>query len=262
MRERFKQRLLYCKACVRIKAGAFSTGAGLILAGGGVATMTGAWTIPNILGNASIILGMILILWGIRIHGLYVLQPWWRGKPSPFDVTAGVNKFDYAPGSVVAGIPWEQGFSHVYVKIRNAATDAIENVDAALAPEHPIIRSAVRCDLADCRIADAFGKPQVTVLVQYPDGTALAEPQDASAPGNYSFSPIHRLHCDKLPKGAEVHVDLATVVPELPPAEWFWKRKRTDPVGIRINIHWTEEGCTYQVQQVLELKGPEHEERS
>ena len=215
------------------------------------------------LGWTSIGIGVALFLWGVRIHGRHIWQAWWRGAPSPFRVKAGINNFDYEHGSMVAGIPWEQGFSHVYVKVTNAGSAAADDVDVFLAPEHPIIRSSARCGLAECRIGPLHGTPQVTVLMDLPDGRSVAKPHDWNAPGNYSIEPSHRLRCERLPSGAEIDIDLATVVPEVPPTDaGFWKKTRSDPASIRIMIAWAEGGCTYAVDQYLDLKGIDHGKRS
>lgn len=259
MRRRIKATLTACRHAVRYKNGPWSTGALAIIGGGAMLT------VPEtaIFGWISIGIGIGLLLWGVRINGMHLLQPWYLGKPSPFRVTAGVDNFDYAQGAVVSGIPWEQGFCHVYVTITNDSAEIVENVDAALAPEHPIIRSSARCAFAECRIGPFHGPLDVTFLVQYPDGTEIAEPHDTDLPGNYSFEPAHRLRCDKLPSGAVMKIDLATVVPDhSPTAPWFWNKTRTSPKGIRIRVHWTDDGGTYGVEHLLELKGINREERS
>lgn len=242
-------------AALQLKPGAWAaaiglmiTGASLLLAGQGV------------LGWVSLGVGIAMLVWGVRIHGFHVWNLRWRhGSPSPFLIAAGVDTFDYAPGSIVCGIPWEQGFAHVWLRITNVGGKTLENVDAGFAPEHPIIRSSARCAFADCRIGPVHGPLDTTILVKYPDGTELAEAHDAGQPGNYSIDPAHRLRCDKLPRDAEVKIDLATVVPNRTPnATGFWKKERVDPTGIRVRILWTEEGHTYGVDQVLELKGIDH----
>lgn len=258
MRERIGEYLRRCYHAVRIKSGVWGSGAGLILAGAAMLTVP----LTEALGWASIGVGTGLFLWGVRLHGMHLWQTWWRGKPSPFRVTAGIHKFDYARGSVVAGIPWEQGFSHVFVKLTNESPNAVENVDVLFAPEHPIIRSSARCDFAECRIGSLHNQPQVTILLDLPGGQKVAEAHDWSQPGNYSIEPSHRLHCDRLPSRAEIDIDLATVVPEIPPsATGPWKRTRSDPTGIRVRITWAEADCIYGAEQLLELKGVDHEKR-
>lgn len=244
-------------AALQLKPGAWAAAIGLIITGASLLVAG-----QDLLGWGSLGLGIAMLVWGIRIHDLHVFDLRWRhGRPSPFLVTAGVDTFDYAPGSVVCGIPWEQGFAHVWLTITNVGAKTLENVDAGLAPEHPIIRSSVRCAFADCRIGPVQGPLDTTILVKYPDGTELAEAHDTGQLGNYSIEPAHRLRCDKLPSDAQVKIDLATVVPNRTPnATGFWKKTRTDPAGIRVRIHWTEEGHTYGVDQVIELKGIHHAE--
>lgn len=245
-------------AAIQLKAGVWAASVGLMI-GGASAMYAG----QDALGWVGLGLGFAMFVWGIRIHGFHVWNLRWRhGRPSPFRIAAGVDTFDYAPGSVVCGIPWEQGFAHVWVTITNVGGKTLENVDAGLAPEHPIVRSSVHCAFADCRIGPVHGPIDTTFLITYPDGTELAEPHDMGEPGNYSIEPAHRLRCDKLPAGAEVKIDLATVVPDRTPnAGWFWKKARTDPTGIRVRILWTEDGRSYGGEQLLELKGIHHAER-
>jgi len=243
---------------VRIKTGVWSASVALLLGG---ATVIVAPTSPDAsaLGWASIGFGMALLLWGVRVHGLHLLMPWWRGKPSPFSIKCGVHKFDYAKGSIVSGIHWQQGFSHVYVDIRNESPGVVEHVDAIFRPDNPIIYSSARCDLADCRIAPLLPRPQITMVYKFPNGETTAEPLDLSESGNYIIAPHHRLHCDALPSRAEIHIDLATVVEqERPSLTSFWTKDRRDPKSIMIKINWIEDGCTFEVQQTLDLKGVSH----
>lgn len=264
MREWIKRFISLCRRTVRYKIGPWSTGALAIIGGGAMLTAptTAAF------GWASIVVGTLLLLWGVRINGMHLLKPWWRGRPSPFRVTAGVSKFDYAHGSVVAGIPWERGFAHVWVRIRNEAAQAIDNVDALLAPEYPIIRSNARCDFAQCRIAPLHGQPTVSIVYEI-NGVEFAQMagEDPGLPASILICPAHRMHCDKLPSGAEIDIDLATVVRAIPPPPEdksvfnIWKIERTDPTGIRVRIHWSEDGYIYGVEHLLDLKGGDHEKR-
>jgi hypothetical protein len=255
---RIKTHLRRLSQPVRIKTGVWSASVALIL-GGSIVVVAPPSTAAIAFGWASIGFGLSLLLWGVRIHGQHLWQPWWRGKPSPFSVKVGVRKLDYVSGSIVSGIPWQQGFSHVYVDIRNESPCVVEHIDALFGPEHPIIHSSARCDFADCRIAPLRPEPQITMVYKLPNGETTAEPHDSSKPGNYVIGPHHRLHCDALPSGAEIHIDLATVVmEEKPTPTGFWKKDRRDPKSILVVINWNEDGCAYVVQQRLELTGVEH----
>jgi hypothetical protein len=251
MRGRITNYLLRCWHSVRIHPGVVSVAAAFYIAGLAVSEPALHWV--ALVSHST---GTAFLLWGIRIHGMHIWQPWWRGKPSPFNITAGVHSFDYESGSTVAGIPWEKGFAHVWLNIRNESQHSLGDVDVLLIPEHPIIHSRARSALADCRIASHHGgPPQTTVLIEYPDGRRIARTQDPHQPGNYAIGPAHRLHCDRLPSGATVEVDLATVVLELPPSgQRPWKPERTDPSGIRVRSFWMEAGSKYVADQFLELK--------
>lgn len=246
------------RSAIRIRPGVFTTGAGLVLAGVGGASVTPAWTVPNVVGNASIILGVILILWGVLIHGLHVWQPWWRGKPFPFAISGWTLGFDYAPGTTVHGIRWEQGFAHSSVSITNESDHALHEVTAILRPEHPIIHSSADCGLATCNIGPLHGSPKVTVVIRNPvAGTEISQPHDAATRGDYTIDPDHRLYCDKLPSGATVDVELATVVPIRgdPRLRGLWEQTRRDPKGVHVRLFWTEKDEKHHAEGLVKLEG-------
>lgn len=243
------------KQSVGFKTGPWGSGAALLVGGG--AMLTTPATVA--FGWFSIGIGTGLLLWGLRINGMYIWRPWWRGVPSPFLIHAGVNKFDYARGTKVRGIPWQQGFAHVYLTITNGSPRSLENVDALLAPDHPIIHSRAVSAFATCRIASLYGQGAATVVYKTPDGQTFGMTHEPDDPGNYTISPAHRLHCDNLPGGAVIEVDLATVAMEENPTMSLspWRTQRTDPTSIRVRLGWSEGEFSYGVEHLLELKGIE-----
>ncbi|MFL9842193.1 hypothetical protein ABS767_14570 [Sphingomonas sp. ST-64] len=208
------------------------------------------------IGLALIVFGGLLFAWGIQIHGMRLWQTWWRGRPCPFGVNAGVLNFDYKEGASVAGITWKRGFSHVFVDIRNESAKTVQDIDVLFIPEHPIIHSSASSEFADCRIGPLMAESQITVIYEGADGNRLAEPIDRSKPGNFLIGPFHRMRCDSLPSGARIRVNLATVVVVTPPVEGrLWARKRSDPKNIRIVINWSENGWDYVAEQEMLLTG-------
>lgn len=264
-------KLQYLNRSIRLKSGTWVASISIIL--GGLAVVYGSPVATGPSGDASTIFtvveigwisiafGTVHFLWGIRIHGLHIWTPWWKGKPSPFRVTAGINNFDYPQGSVAAGIKWQQGFSHVYLKIQNESTGAIQNIDAVIMPEHQIIHSSAHCDFANCVIAPLHALPhQVTFVTVFPDGQNVAVPLNWGDAENYATDPSHRLRCESLPTRAAIHIDIATVVvEEVPTSTRLWKKTRTDPNFLQIRVNWVEDGITYAVKQRLRLSGINHD---
>jgi len=59
---------------ISLHPGVWTTGFGLASTGTGGVTMTSAWSIPWMFGWASIIVGIGVFVWGIKLDG----QHWWR----------------------------------------------------------------------------------------------------------------------------------------------------------------------------------------
>ena len=137
MRDWTKDFILRCWRAVEIHSGVASASAAFYIGGLLVTDPALHWVALLSYG-----MGTALLLWGGRIHGMHLWQSWWRGRPSPFTIVAGVHAFDYEQGAMVAGIPWQQGFPHVWVRITNDSLGSLD-VDAVFAPDHPIICRAL-----------------------------------------------------------------------------------------------------------------------
>lgn len=237
-------------ASIRIKPGVFVTSSLAITAGGGMLVTSGteSW------GWATIAIGISLLIWGVRINGFHLWKPWWRGRPFPLDVTAGVFDFTYEKGAVASGIVWQPDFSHIWLNIENSSLSDVDDVDILIAPQHHIVASSVNSDFVDCRIGPSRPKPKVTAIAEV-DGKRVAHEVGENAQGNYFLAPSHRLQCGKIAIGTKVCVSLATV-----DAEKFLDinndmlHPKPNPEGVRLRVLWSENSWQYFVEIMLDLK--------
>lgn len=235
---------------IRIKPSVFVTSSLAIAAGGAmlVTSSTEYW------GWATIAIGISLLIWGVIINGFHLWKPWWRGRPFPLDVTAGLFDFTYEKGAEASGIVWEPDFAHIWLHIENNSLSDVDDLDILIAPQHHIVASSVNSDFVDCRIGPSRPKPKVTAVAEV-DGKRVAHEVDEKAEGNYFLAPIHRLQCGKIAAGTKVRVSLATA-----DANKFFDinndmlRPKPAPEGVRLRILWSENSWQYVVEMMLDLK--------
>jgi hypothetical protein len=229
--------------------GVFATASGLVLAGAGTALTTPAWSPVNMAANGSIILGVALFFWGIRINGRHLWEPWWRGPHNPFAVNVWTREWDYEEGTEVGGIRWNSAYSHVRVDITNVTEAAIDDVTALLMPDLPIIESRAKCDFAECRIGSAASPPDITVRAVLRSGREV----DIPAMPQVHFGPPHRLVCGRLPAGATIKINLATVVPDETDSPSIVQPIRTLPEHIDILLQWQADGDGHSIDRRYSL---------
>jgi hypothetical protein len=177
-----------------------------------------------------------LIIWGTTVNRRHLWQPWWRGPPNPFKIKAWSGDWRFEQGAEVGGIRWDNGYARIRVNLTNISSAVLEDVTARLAPDQPIIESRVRCKFAECKIASEFEPVDVTLRMRLKDGREV----DIS-PGPHeqmSFGHPHRLFCERLPAGATIEINLATVVPLEPGSPETFKRQRTDPEYVDLALKW------------------------
>jgi hypothetical protein len=227
-------------------SGAFTGGIGLILAGAGAAVVTSAWSAPNMLGNISILAGALLFLWGARINRRHLWEPWWRGPLNPFFIKAWSLPFNYGVGKDVGGIIWQDGYSQIRINLTNTSEATLEDVTARLGADQPIIESRIKCKFAECRIAVDAKPVDVTVRGRLKSGEEVDIPP--SQMKLLRFGLPHRLYCERLPAGATLEVNLATVVPSGGRTAYVTKTDRPRPEHIDIALKWRV-GQDYSVAQ-------------
>lgn len=238
---------------ISLAQGVFVTAAGLVLAGGGAAVTTVAWSPANIIANASIVLGVALFLWGTRINYRHLWQPWWLGPPSPVAVSVWTRNWDYEEGKDIGGIRWNKAYAHVRVDLINVTQGAVEGLTALLMPDQPIIESRAKCDFAECRIGIAAPPPDVTVRAILKNGQEV----DIPATPQVVFGPPHRLVCDRLPAGSTIKIHLATVVPDETDSPRLIQPVRILPEHIDILIQWQVDGESCSIDRRYPLGGEE-----
>lgn len=216
---------------VRLAAGVYAAAAALLITGLAITDPRLNWVS---LLSYSVAAG--LMLWGTTINRLHLWQPWWNGPLNPFKVKAWSGDWQYEEGAEIGGIRWHKAFAQIRVNLTNISPHILENVAARLAPDQPIIQSRVRCKFAECRIDSEFEPVDITMRVRLKDGREVdiaPSQQDI-----ISFGHPHRMLCERLPPGATIEINLATVAPCEPGSEHVFAPERTDPEHIDIEILW------------------------
>ena len=176
-----------------------------------------------------------LLLWGTTINRRHLWQAWWRGPPNPFHVKAWYRPWDYEEGKEVGGIHWNKAFAHIRVNLTNISGATVEDLIARLKPDQAIIESRAKCEFAECRIGLDAELPDITIRAKLKSGAEIDIPP--SQLRLIQFGPPHRLFCERLPPGATIQINLATVVPD-PESEHIVKPERTDPEYLDIHLAW------------------------
>lgn len=229
-----------------LKPGAWAGGIALVLAGIVTVGSTQHGSIAWWASLASIVAGAGILVWGASHH----FQRWWRGPTVP-EINAALMDFPYQAGALIRGIRWSPGFSHVSVHLSNRSRRSMTDLNLVLTLEKPLIRSTCRSGFAECSIGDAHSPSgQVTIIGKYDDGEPVALVADEE--NSFSISPSHRLVCARLPPGAQVDLDLATVEPL--PAPPFWNFTKCNPTWIAIEGTVTVDGEPQVVTWRQELR--------
>jgi hypothetical protein len=226
------------KHTVRIKPGVYAAAVALILGGLAVPDPT--------LAFISYVVAAGLLLWGTTIHGwrTWEVRSWLHGPMLPH-INASLMDFPYVKDTVISGIKWEPGYSHVHLSIANRTADPIGDINFVIFLDKPIIKSACRSPFAQCAIGVATRMMgQVTVLGTDKDGNEIAIAGDED--NRIELGPPHRLVCASLPSGTEIEIDLATVLP-LPPEVGLtmWDHTKRDPTWIGVDGRITIRGEQY-----------------
>lgn len=223
---------------VELASGVYATAAGLIIAGLAIND-------PR-LERVSLLAYAIaggLMLWGTTINRRHLWQSWWRGPPNPFKVKAWSGAWDYDEGSDVGGIRWHKAFAQVRVNLTNVSQHVLEDLAVRLAPEQPIVDSRAHCQFAECRIGSEFEPVDITLRARLKDGRVVDIPP--SQQQRISFGHPHQLFCERLPAGATIEINLATVVPNEPGSEHPFKPERSDPEYVDLAMKWrVDDGWT------------------
>lgn len=185
---------------------------------------------------ASYAVALYLVVIGTTIHGLHLWQPWWRGRPKPLSVKAWAGPWRFEDGADVGGIRWHKAFAQIRVDLTNVSSGIVQDVTARLRPDQPIIQSRAKCAFAECRIGPETRIPDITMRVRLKDGREV----DVKAGENdvVGFGPPHQLVCERLPAGAVIEINLATVVPNELGTPQPFKPERSDPEYIDIALRW------------------------
>lgn len=226
---------------VGFAGGLFGTAAALVIGGLAVNDPQLHWV-----ALLSYAVAACLILWGTTIHDfhLWQLKRWTRGPPRPV-LNAALLDFPYQGGTVINGIKWMPGYSHVSLLIANHAEDPMTDLNLLIYLDRHIIGSGCRSSFAECVIGEA-DKPigQTTLVGTDADGNEIAIV--VGEQNTISIAPAHRLVCHKLPVRAQIDVDIATVRPLPEPP--FWGHDRDDPSWVAVEGSFV---IRDQVQQVL-----------
>lgn len=223
---------------LRLKPGVWAGGIGFVIAGA-----SAIFAAQVAFGLTCTALGLAFFLWGTMVHGRHLWEPWWRGPIAPF-VNAVLLDLPYEPGASVKGIKWDCDFSHVNVRIANRSNEMMCDLNLVIFLDRHIVQSRSRAPFAPCSIApESSGLPQITLVGVDKDGKKIAIPTDRDHV--IDIAPRHRLVCGKLPSGAEIEVDLATVVPLHPPNPKIWTKG--NPSWIRLVGTYSVRGATQHV---------------
>lgn len=225
-------------APVRLERGVWAGGVGLIIAG-----FSAMLTDQGALGWIGVGIGLTLFVWGTTVHGLHLWEPWWRGPIRPY-VNAALLDFPYEQGSIIKGMKWDPDFSHVHVHLSNPSKEILLDLNFVVFLDRHIIRSTCQSQFAECKIAPVAGPVgQVTIVGIDEDGNRIAFTGDES--NAIDIAPSHRLICAKLPSGAALDINLATVLPLQPPKPKFWTK--SDPTRINLEGTYSVRGITQHV---------------
>lgn len=223
---------------VRLKPGA----AGVIIP---LAISAGTMTTPSLVWVfwLSWVATFGFIACNTTVHGRHLWERFWEGPLYP-RIGASLMDYPYVKDTVINGIKWEPGYSHVHLAITNQTPEAMGDLNLLLFLDKPIIRSACRSPFADCAIGVATRiVGQMTIMGTDKDGNEIAITGDMD--NRIELGPPHRLVCSKLPSGAEIEIDLATVLPLAPPALTMWDHTKRDPTWIGIDGRLSIRGEEY-----------------
>lgn len=185
---------------------------------------------------------------GILIFGGCGIAYFFERPSLPYNLNlqAFIPGVDYPPGRLVHGIMWKSGYSHLQLVVTNPTEEIYTDVDLVIAPEKPIIRATVRSEFASCRIG-LDGAPPIAPLAVGTSisGKVFGMPVEDSDL-NVTLGPPYRLVCDKIPGGAQIVLEIATVQPTGDPmSENMWSQERRDPMFVDIHSSFVVNGKKY-----------------
>jgi hypothetical protein len=199
------------------------------------------------IGISLMLLGAAVGTWGIRLldkqHSEASLSP-----EGPLKVQGIAFPFAHEGGVRVAGLTWQKGYSRTEIQFNNTLNESIQDLDAVIRPEFPIIKSIATSDFAKCQIGPSLQMHAPTVVGPAVDGAlrVVAGNVPADVDKNITIIDSHRLYCDKLAARTGIRVVLATVVATHDVMGPMWQEQRHDPSFIDIFLQYQVGGKKYE----------------
>jgi hypothetical protein len=254
---------------ITLQGGAPTASASFLLTGFGTVAVATPGTFLWSIGWISIVFGLAVAVWGIRIGNF----PWWWSKRRrlaavarasaprrqktnfPLECTGHVFSDTFADGQNVEGIIWQRNFSHAVLHIANLSDENFSDIDLAIVSDAPIIEAVAKAPFCECTVGPYSLPPVQDVLLigTTEDGERIAIPRDPTLK-TIAIENKYRLLCSKLPARSEVRVDLATVkMPVIGPFPLF-SEDRQAPTVIEINGSYSAGGCKVLVGSGLKFE--------
>lgn len=196
-------------------------------------------------GIAMMFIAPLVLVWSFKIDG----RQWWKPRRPLLKFKGRLTTVEYQSGSVVEGITFTPGMSHVILWIENVSGVLLNELQLTIEPDKPILKAACRAQMGECSVRIAREVSPPFILTDTGAIPPMTNEEDIVLGLPY------RLHCKALPSGDVIRVDFATVTPTLDVmSSQMWTEVAEHPRRITIRGAVSDNDVTENVEKTLTFK--------